>query len=133
MCPPLRVGGRDGPLLLPDHSSHSPSHNSDDYHNPQINTLTLSQSGVTTRNCLLRQLHGACCVALLLLGCWVGRGGLATTPGAGAGSLLRLLLEAAAASAAVARRREGGREGGKEGYVTAKQNTGPPAAKTIAA
>ena len=27
----------------------------------------------------------------------------------------------------------GGREGGKEGYVTAKQNTGPPAAKTIAA
>ena len=74
MCPPLRVGGRDGPLLLPDHSSHSPSHNSDDYHNPQINTLTLSQSGVTTRNCLLRQLHGACCVALLLLGCWVGRG-----------------------------------------------------------
>ena len=69
-----------------------------------------------------------CIVVVVVLG---GIGGLATTPGAGAGSLLRLLLEAAAASAAVARRRrEGGRE---EGYVTAKQNTGPPAAKTIAA
>ena len=81
-------------------------------------TLTLSQFiGVTTRNCIGRQLPGAAKPLLLLLGLvlgWLETPELATAHCYG---------NCWRPQQPVRPHGGGGREGGREGYVTAKQNT----------
>ena len=122
-CPPLRVGGRDGPspprsLSLLTHFSQP----SDDCHNPGLSLSPLSSGCVTTRNCLWRQLDKATKPLLL----W----GLA---GHDPRSWRRLTATATARGRSSQCGRCTEEEGGREGYVTAKQNTAPPDDKTIAA